>query len=136
MKESLPIKQWECPCCKSAMKVAGYFEADCPSGGSFNKEEVVCANDHCPTIKLGVFWDRYGDLYGDFSGYEHKDFLYIGNNNSPFGSLGRKSNVEISGADIDRGRWIYFWLTDKYALKIEYKYTSDYAGNILGRKIK
>jgi hypothetical protein len=73
---------------------------------------------------IAVFWDMYGDLYGN-----PFNVKFIDNNHGPFGSESRRMNVEIYKKDENKT------IGELFGIRIdaEYRYKSDTNGKIISR---
>lgn len=101
-----------------------------PNGTASNKPVYQCLNQNCDAFKNGLGWDYYGGLY-QMRGF-NKDFnvKFINNNDAPFGSIFRKSNIEIYKKDEN----FTLFTLNKWRVDICYKYKADTNGTILKRK--
>jgi hypothetical protein len=134
-------EDWYCPVCKSEIiegdykKMQTLDEHVCnPNAEPSLKPTFKCSNFDCLTHKHRIFWDWFGALYGRT--YNCKS-IFINQNDAPFGSSNRKSNVEIYKAGLKDRIWLSPWWTLKlWQPMIEYKYTSNYDGDVLSKKIK
>jgi hypothetical protein len=100
-----------------------------------NRETLKCKNEKCK-LHGKMFWSKDGETYSTKE-CGHKEFdeltaLCIGKNNSPFGTLERKLNVEINKSDEN----YELFKSDKIRIDVVWWYISDYNGNILFRKPK
>lgn len=129
---------WKCPCCMNYIidgpkeRYQTLDEHVCnPNGQSPMRTTLICSNEKCITRKNDTFWDSYGDMYG---GIGIEDSEFINSNNSPFGSLGRKLNVEIYKVGLKKKTYLPpFLLLWFYQPVIEYTYKADEFGNVLKR---
>lgn len=123
----------ECPYCFHELIIVGQARLQTleehvsnPNGKVSLKDKYSCSNNICETHKYGVYWNEYGEKYSQK--YENK-LRYIDNNDAPFGSLERKLNVEISKKDEN-----IHWRFGKYHLELDWKYKSNFNGDILSKK--
>lgn len=129
-----------CPCCKSEIikgKAERYQTLDehvsNPNSPSPLRLTNVCSNEFCETRKHDIFWDDMGDMYG---GYDLPDSAFINENNSPFGSLGRKLNVEIQKVGLKKTKYLSpKWCFGWYRPYLEWNYKSNYNGDVLKTRI-
>jgi len=124
----------KCPVCKSELIVLEqkYLETLIEHVENIPpslKDSYICSNSNCASHKFNIHWNEYGETYSDFSNREF--FQFIDNNNAPFGSYQRKSNVEIYKKDENKKYKIFGW-----TLEIEWKYKSNLDGDILSKKPK
>ena len=131
-------ENWLCPVCKShvvigemrRLETLGEHAMD-PKAEPCLKPEYKCSNKKCITHKYEIIWDYYGGLYvGKYKGYD--EVKYISDNDAPFGSSQRKSNVEIFKKGLKDIKYLHpvltLWICQLY---IEYHYESNKNGEIL-----
>ncbi|MFW5847815.1 MAG: hypothetical protein ACOCVF_02765 [bacterium] len=145
-------KDWKCPACKSKMIMAGQCEYETLGDHVFdpNKESYpprdyyICSDEKCFTREYNIFWDYMGDRYGSIPyeiirkwGIKDCDELFIDSNDSPFGSNGRKSNVEIYKKGLKKQIWLHRifggWFFQPF---IEFYYKANTQGEVLTRSWK
>ena len=122
-----------CPCCRGVLRVTGQarlettYEHVCdPNGTPCMKDKYECMDEDCATYKK-CYWNEDGELYGSSRGIH-----FIGNNDSPFNSISRQTNVEVMKKDEN----YYLAKDDKMMIQVEYQYKSNKNGDILEKKPK
>lgn len=130
----------KCPCCKSEIVIGPKKQYETldehvcsPNSESPFRDTLICSNEDCITRKGNAFWDHFGDMYGGI--YIPKE-SFIKENNSPFGSLGRKTNVEIYKVGLKSKTYLSpAWLLWFYQPFLEYNYRSNENGDVLKKSI-
>ena len=144
----------KCPACKAELIPYKKLRLETldehisnPNGEISIKQAVCCSNKECQTIGTKgpiVFWNEDvfnmgGELYvsHEYDYPLHTRIKYIDNNNAPFGSFERQSNVECRKHDEDRllftiPKWFFMLKGWKVYLKWNYKSNED--GDILQRR--
>lgn len=124
-----------CPVCKSKIIKIGEGRLETLDEHVFNAngvhpvtDKLGCSNSNCPTFGI-VFWDCEGGLYSGKNWREAREIKYIDDNDAPFGSYCRSSNVRFSHK-FDK----VIFKTRKFIYKIEYDIEADYNGNILKKR--
>lgn len=133
------MKDWKCPSCESKItfgEVARYQTLDehvcSPNSTPKLRRTLICSNRECITRKKNIFWDEYGDRYG---GFLVKDSSFINQNDSPFGSLGRRLNVEVHKKGVkDKTYLSPLLLFNIYQPVIVFDYTADVTGKVLKKR--
>jgi uncharacterized protein YbaR (Trm112 family) len=124
----------KCPICKTSLVITDKKRLESLEEHVFNipptlKDAYTCPNTACIAFLDNLIWNENGEFYCDNI---QKKYPFIDNNNAPFGSWGRKANVEIYKHDED----FYLFHIKNTGIKIIYKYTADKDGIILKRKRK
>lgn len=140
-------KNWKCPACMEKMTMDSQREYETlgdhvsdPNRKSHPlRDSYICSDEKCITRKYNVFWDYMGDRYGYIPyndvkkyGYTDCDQLFINENDAPFGSHSRKSNVEIYKKGLKKEIWLHRmfggWFFQPF---IEFHYKSNEQGDVL-----
>ena len=133
-------EKWYCPVCKSEIidgKVLKYQtlnEHVCnPNGEPTKKQSYICGESDCICNENDIFWDDYGDLYGNI--LQIPKGTFINENNAPFGSHSRQSNVEIYKYGLKKDLYFHpifgLWFVKPY---IDFHYKSNTDGDVLSRR--
>lgn len=126
----------KCPVCTSDLIVTGRERLQTLEEHVFSPDDVPslknkyeCSDTNCWTRINGIFWNEAGEKYS--KSFIPDKSVYIGGNDAPFGSIGRKLNVEIYKHDEN----IKFKL-GKWVLELDWTYKSNKDGIILSKKPK
>jgi len=123
-----------CPICKSELKVTGQarletLDEHVTCGEVSLKDEYECLNKSCQAYET-LMWAFTGERYTKrVEDMFRKNFSFIDNNDGPFGSFQRQTNVEIYKKDEN-----YDLLkTKKWRIHVVFCYKSNKDGDILKR---
>lgn len=132
-------ENWRCPVCEEPLSITGQKQYETGSEHVIdpNREEFPlrdayqCTNKKCVACHKDTFWNYEGDLYSrDF----HFDEHCVNNNDAPFGSLARKSNVEIYKKGLKKKTYLHpilcLWFLQPM---IEYEYKANKEGEVLSK---
>ena len=133
-----------CPICKTELKVTGQERLvtldehiSCCEEISL-KDKYQCLNKNCEASIDELMWGEDGAYYPQGKNWGKK-YVFIDNNNGPFGSFQRKCNIMVYKHDEDfypiKDLKIPFSKT-KIDLKVSYNYESNEDGAILKRSPK
>lgn len=131
------MKEMLCPICKSPLYVSGQARLETLSehignGEVYLKDKYQCSNESCEAYKDTLVWSENGEYFGTFAkGVSfRKKYVFIDNNNGPFNSFQRATNVVVYKKDENK---ILFELF-RFRVDKEYIYDADTSGNITKRE--
>lgn len=130
-----------CPCCKAPLEESGLERLETieehvcdPNGIPSMKMGYRCSDATCLTRKHNVIWNEGGERYGGLS--DNNELLdeksFIDGNDSPFGTLSRKLNVEIYKKGLPSRKELFIIGDIKFLL--EFEYNADENGNVLRKR--
>jgi len=123
----------KCPICKTELVVTGQERLETlmehvqdPNGEVCLKNKYQCPNKQCEANKDDLVWNEYGEYYSSSFG---KKYNFIDNNNGPFGSWERKTQVTICKKDENFTLFEIFG----FRVDVEYHYDANEDGDVLKR---
>lgn len=135
----------KCPVCKKDLeeweerRLQTLDEHICdPNGIPSLKMSYRCPDESCMTRQQGVFWNEDGELYTEEYVMDIKTIIpFIDNNNAPFGSFQRQSNVEIFRDDKKLLFILPKWMPgilSEMKIMLKWNYKSDINGDVLKKR--
>ncbi len=131
-----------CPSCRSPLEEAGLERLETteehvcnPNGTPSFKMAYRCSDGACITRRTNIVWNDGGERYGGNNwdtGERAEDKDFIDGNDSPFGTLSRKLNVEINRKGLPRNKTLFIIGNIKFLL--EFHYRSDTNGKVLKKR--
>ena len=135
------MKELLCPICRFPLFVNGQARLETlvehvcgPDQEVALKDKYQCSNESCEAFKDSLVWTENGEYFGAFNRdiSFRKCYAFIDNNDAPFNSFQRATNVKVSKKDENKTLFeIFGFKVDK-----EYTYDADTNGNIISRKWK
>lgn len=129
-----------CPCCMEELVVTGQKRLrtldEHVSGSDYVslKDAFQCLNPICKASEEEIVWNRDGELYSGKNGFHGtRTVPFIRDNDAPFGSFQRASNVSIYYKGVKKK--IFSYRIGKKKYNYIWKYEADYGGFITKRRI-
>lgn len=134
------MKELLCPICTFPLFINGQAKLETLSEHICNLDDVClkdkyqCSNEACEAFKDELVWTENGEYFGAFAkGVPfRKKYAFVDNNNGPFNSFQRATNVKVYKKDENKTLFELF----RFRVDKEYTYDADTSGNVTKREWK